>query len=170
MNGGMKCILPSTLSLLALASSCVSLRSPEASPDQVFLRALAEEERGRFAEAAELYHRAAQAGHAPAMNNLGLLHFEGRGVSKSYLEAACWYSESAQLGFAKAQTNLAVMKYFGLGTQHDEAQAELLLLMASIQGNSSADYALAMFNLGNEADEIAASVSAEQAMRATIID
>lgn len=170
MNGGMKCLLPSTLCVLALASSCASLRPPTSGPDQDFLQALEAEERGDCTMAAEFYHRAAQTGHAPAMNNLGLLYFEGRGVQKSYSEAACWYGESAQLGFAKAQANLAVMKYFGLGTPCDAREAGILLMLAHSQGHEQAGYSMAMFNLGPDSTPLMASQSAEQPMRITVLN
>jgi TPR repeat protein len=145
------------------------LRPPASGPDQDFLQALEAEGRGDDSAAAELYHRAAQAGHAPAMNNLGLMHFEGRGVRKSYSEAACWYGESAQLGFAKAQANLAVMKYFGLGTPCDAKEAGFLLMLAHSQGLEQAGYSMAMFNLGADSTPLLAAQGAEQPMRITIL-
>src|SRR5262249_29651647 len=44
-----------------------------------------------YARARELYERAAAAGSAVSMNNLGVLYGNGRGVNRDYTEARRWY-------------------------------------------------------------------------------
>jgi TPR repeat protein len=171
MKGSMKCCLSPFLCLPLLVTSCATqagLMANGSSKDQ-FLRGVEAEERGDHESAAEWYRLAAERGYAPAQNNLGLMHFEGRGVWKSYSEAACWYEQSAAQGFAKAQANLAVLKYFGLGTPRDEREAEILLMLAEGKGLEQARYSLAMFNLNGSSSGVVASQSPEQPMQVSII-
>jgi TPR repeat protein len=57
-----------------------------------------------LAEAARWYRKAADAGDARGMNNLGGMYEYGAGVSKNVAEAVRWYRKAADLGdeYAKA--------------------------------------------------------------------
>ena len=168
----MKCCLSFALLLSLFTGSCASnlgSRAAEADAGAQFLKGLQAEDEGQDAVAAEWYRLAAEQGHAAAQNNLGLMHFEGRGVWKSYSEAACWYEASAHQGFAKAQSNLAVLKYFGLGTERNPEEATTLLMLAHGKGHQQAAYSMAMFNLGPSPEPTLASQALEQKMRVTLI-
>jgi len=58
---------------------------------------------------------AAERGYRIAQNNLGVLYFEGLGVSQSYETAAYWYQQSAEQGDQVAQSNLGVLYREGKG-------------------------------------------------------
>ena len=52
------------------------------------------------------YRKAAEQGHVPAQNNLGLMYKSGRGVARDDTEAVRWYRKGAEQGNASAQINL----------------------------------------------------------------
>jgi hypothetical protein len=52
------------------------------------------------------YRRAADLGHLGAMNNLGLMYYQGKGVPQDYPQAMAWYRMAADLGDAGALGNL----------------------------------------------------------------
>src|SRR5438067_12457513 len=51
-----------------------------------------------FEEAIRWYRRAADQGHAGALNNLGAMYAHGWGVPQDAAKAATWYREAAELG------------------------------------------------------------------------
>lgn len=63
-------------------------------------------------EAARLFRRAADAGHGPAMANLGVLYFEGRGVPQDYVLGRMWLTLAGSAGFADAP---ALVQQLGAG-------------------------------------------------------
>ncbi len=63
-----------------------------------YLRARAAGSAAGLREAAGLFRQAAQKGSAPAMANLGLMMFEGRGVLQDYVEGYKWLSLAAISG------------------------------------------------------------------------
>jgi TPR repeat protein len=72
-----------------------SLASADAPPDD-------------YAQAAELYLKAARQGHSAAQFNLGLMYRQGRGVLRSEATAEMWLREAAGLGHAGAQYHIGV--------------------------------------------------------------
>ncbi len=83
------------------------------------------------AEAARLYRRAAERGHAGAQVNLGRLHRAGRGVARNDAEAVRWYRRAAGQGHPFAQFNLALMHRSGEGVEQDDAAAHLWYTLAA---------------------------------------
>ena len=61
-------------------------------------------------QAAQLFERAAQAGHGPSMRNLGLLYFEGRGVPQDYVLGQMWLTLAGSVGQSDAP---ALMQQLG---------------------------------------------------------
>jgi tetratricopeptide (TPR) repeat protein len=61
---------------------------------------------GDDAEAVRWYRKAAEAGHAAAMNNLGVMYERGRGVTQDDGEAVRWYRKAAEAGDETARENL----------------------------------------------------------------
>jgi hypothetical protein len=51
-----------------------------------------------YAKAREWYQKAADAGYAAAMNNLGLLYEKDRGEPRDYAKAREWYQKAADAG------------------------------------------------------------------------
>lgn len=85
---------------------------------------------GRAAEAgtwlghaAEYYRAAAEAGYAPAQNNLGALYHNGHGVSQDFAAAALWYGRSADQGDVWAMFNLGVLHEHGQGVPQSASRA-----------------------------------------------
>ena len=106
-----------------------------------------------FGEAANWFLMAAEQGHADAQKNLdilaeqgvaeaqntlGLLYFDGHGVTQDFAEAAKWYRRAAEEGNAAAQSNLGVMYEFGLGVPQDYVQAHKWFDLAAAQGTEKA--------------------------------
>src|SRR5690606_21565069 len=48
-----------------------------------------------YAQAVTWFHRAAEQGHAGAMNNLGVMYEFGRGVVQNFVQAHKWYNLAA---------------------------------------------------------------------------
>ncbi len=82
--------------------------------------------------------RAADAGHAGAMNDLGQMLEVGFGGASDEAAAARWYGEAARLGVAGAQHSLAMMLLDGRGVEPDSADAEGWLRRSAQQGHASA--------------------------------
>jgi TPR repeat protein len=101
------------------------------------------------AEAARRYGLAADAGYAPAQNNLGMMYQDGTGVSQSDTEAVRLYRLAADQGFAPAQFRLALMYEEGRGVAHSDQEIVRLLRLAADQGFAPAQGALGlMFEQG----------------------
>ena len=65
----------------------------------------------------------AEAGHARAQNNLGLLYVRGHGVAQDYERATALFQAAAEQGLPTAMTNLSVMYANGLGIEQSDALA-----------------------------------------------
>ena len=68
--------------------------------------------------------KAAEAGDAASQNNLGFLHYLGRGVTQDYQQAARWFRLAADQNHPDAQYNLGFLYYYGRGVAQDYLQAE----------------------------------------------
>lgn len=88
----------------------------------------------QWADARRLYDKAAAAGYAMAMNNIGGIHEGGEGVPINYAEAARWYGKAAAAGEPVAMTNLGWLYEKGLGVAKDTAQARRLYEQATVLG------------------------------------
>ncbi len=82
--------------------------------------------------------RAAEAGEAWAMANMGWFHFNGRGVRVNKPEAARWFTQAGRAGDAGAQMQLALMFAEGDGVPLDWAEAYKWRQLAAAQGNREA--------------------------------
>ncbi len=88
------------------------------------------------------FRKAAEQGEARALNNLGLMYFNGEGVTQDDKEAARWYLKAAEQGEARAQYNLGVMYASGEGVTQDDKEAARWYLKAAEQGEASAQHNL----------------------------
>ena len=95
------------------------------------------------------YQRAAQQGDTTAMNNIGVMYANGRGVDQDYNEAIIWFSNAARQGNATARTNLCIvynhlgwMYAKGVGVEQDYGQAFDWFTKAAEQGHAEAQYNL----------------------------
>lgn len=97
-----------------------------------------------FVEAARLFKRAAEQGHAEAQLYLGLLYKEGKGLPKNDNKSANSFRKAAEQGSAEAQFNLGLMYYMGRDLPQDYAESVKWYRLAAKQGN-----AYAQANLGH---------------------
>jgi hypothetical protein len=95
------------------------------------------------AEARRLYDKAAAAGYAMAMNNIGGNYEGGSGVARNYAEANRWYAKAVAAGEPIAMIDLGWMYETGHGVKKDYAEARRLYELATKAGVPSA-----MNNLG----------------------
>ncbi|GAB4344453.1 MAG: hypothetical protein Kow006_00440 [Gammaproteobacteria bacterium] len=91
-----------------------------------------------YAGALRLYRQAAQAGYAPAMNNLGAMYEEGLGVARDLAQALSWYRRAAELGEPHAQHSFAMMLIEGRGIERDVGAGLRWLEQAARLGHASA--------------------------------
>ncbi len=96
-----------------------------------------------YAEARRLYDKAAAAGYAMAMNNIGGIYESGEGVPRNYAEAARWYAKAVAAGEPIAMVDLGWLYETGHGVARDLAEARRLYETAVNAGMPSA-----MNNLG----------------------
>jgi TPR repeat protein len=87
---------------------------------------------------------AAERGHAPSQNALGVMYDKGRGVERDPGEAVKWYRKAAEQGLASAQFNLALMYRAGTGVAKDDAAAFAWFEKAARQGAPEAQYMAAL--------------------------
>ncbi len=71
----------------------------------------------------KLYLAAAQKGHAPSQNEVGLMLQNGAGVPKDEKGAVEWYRKAAGQGLATAQNNLGVMLLNAQGAERNVDEA-----------------------------------------------
>src|SRR6185437_7681246 len=90
----------------------------------------------------ELYHRAAEQGHASAQYNLAVCYYNGTGVEKDEQKAVECYKKAAEQGVASAQYNLAVCYENGTGVEKDKQKAVEWYQKAAEQGDAKAQYNL----------------------------
>jgi len=93
--------------------------------------------------------KSAEQGNVFAQNDLGVLYYEGKGVSQDYKKAVYWFTKSADQGDDLAQFNLGFMYRNGEGVPQDYKQAVYWYKKSSAQGNVSAQSDLgSMYDTG----------------------
>ena len=96
------------------------------------------EEKEDFVKALKWYRRAADHGFPQALNNVGYMYAEGRGVEKSAIEAVKWFQRAAEKGERFGQFNLAVHLHDGTGIERDYIRAAKFWAAALKQGQKDA--------------------------------
>lgn len=91
----------------------------------------------------EILRQRARDGHDLAMNKLGMMYRDGRGVPQDDGEAVSWFRKAAEKGNAQAMTNLAIMYFKGRGVARNEAEARRLAQRAAELGDPRAQDILA---------------------------
>lgn len=99
---------------------------------------------GRFEEAMTWYGKAADAGSAIALSNIGVLHASGAGVAVDYRAAEDWYKKAAEAGNLAGMANLAALHQNGDGVTQDLGEARNWYARAAAGGNAAAMNALAL--------------------------
>jgi TPR repeat protein len=91
-----------------------------------------------IADAANLYRKAAEQGHAAAQFALGEMYYNGKGVPLSYSEALKWHQKAAEQGFMGSQIALGDIYANGDGVKRDKVQAYMWFNLAAAQGSANA--------------------------------
>ncbi len=118
--------------------ACVVLGMSGAARADWLADAAAAHARGDYRAEINILKPRADQGNAAAQYFLGVIHYNGLGVSQDYKTAAKWYTLSAQQGFAFAQYNLALMYDHGQGVAQDYKMALKWYTLASEQGDTNA--------------------------------
>lgn len=87
--------------------------------------------------AENVLREAAQRGDAVAQHDLGLLYYDGKGVTQDYAEAAIWYGKAAAQGELKSQVKLGSLYMNGQGVPQDYEEAYFWLILAATCGKGS---------------------------------
>eukprot|EP00729_Bicosta_minor_P016507 gene16507-biopygen27206 len=104
--------------------------------------------------------KSAEAGYAPAQNNLGFAYDKGNGVEQDHVEAAKWYRKSAEAGNANAQCNLGFAYRIGEGVEQDHVEAATWFRKSAEAGDAPAQRNLGvMYRIGEgvEQDQVEAA-------------
>jgi uncharacterized protein len=84
----------------------------------------------------KLLQSAAEKGHAPAQNELGLRYQKGTGVVANLAESAKWYEKASQQNFVAAHVNLGLLLVKGDGMPQDLKKASELFQKAADAGDA----------------------------------
>ena len=95
-------------------------------------------DRNDFEAALAVWQPLAEQGDARAQFNLGVLYFNGQGVSYDPGEAVEWYRAAADQGYGPAQANLALMYETGQGLLQNYVEAYKWVTLAEIHGVAGA--------------------------------
>jgi TPR repeat protein len=95
---------------------------------------------GRYVQAAIIFRKLAESGHAKAQTRLAFCLENGRGVMKNKTESLRWYCKAAEQGEAEAQNNLGSIYEVGDGVKQDISTAFNWYRKAAIQGYAPAQY------------------------------
>jgi TPR repeat protein len=95
--------------------------------------------RGNYSVALKQARPLAEQGDARAQAILGLIYYNGRGVSQDYAQGVAWFRKSAAQGNADAQNELGRAYYFGKGVPQDFVESASWSRKAADQGHSGAE-------------------------------
>jgi TPR repeat protein len=104
----------------------------------------------RYAEARELYEKAAEKGHPAAINGLGHMYMAGDGVPRDYARARALYEKAAAAGSAAAMTNLGLLYDRGLGVPRSHVMAFRWYERAAERGDAVGTHNLALLYGGGQ--------------------
>lgn len=100
-------------------------------------------------KALDYLHTAIENEHDVAMNTLGAMYYQGRGVEQDYTKAVYWYNEAANRGNVTSMSNLGYCYYYGRNIPVDYEKAYQMYTKAAIMGDLVAEYKVGdMFSSG----------------------
>ncbi|MGI9569889.1 MAG: tetratricopeptide repeat protein [Desulfobulbia bacterium] len=91
-----------------------------------------------YGEAIKCLRKSAEQGYAYAQHNLGVMYYEGKGVTQDYSEAISWYMKSAKQGYPASQNDLGYMHLEGKRVVQDYEEAFKWYKKADEQGHAKA--------------------------------
>jgi len=86
---------------------------------------------GDYATAYKEFKILAEQGNAEAQHMLGMMYYEGKGVTQDYKEAVKWYHLAAEQGDDAAQRELSFMYRYGNGVIKDRVLAHMWINIAA---------------------------------------
>jgi len=99
-------------------------------------------------------HKAAENGHQPASQGLGIAYSQGRGVPVDLPEAARWFLKGAQHGNSHSQCSMGCALLNGAGVERDAAAGHEWFQMAALQDDPQGHFLLGLsFGLGDGAPQ-----------------
>ena len=101
-----------------------------------------------YAQALQLFRKAAAQGNSGGMYNLGWMYENGFGVARDYTQAIGWYQKAADLSNPPAIYSMGVLYADGLGVPRDKTKAQVWLQRAADLGYTDANAAIAKLNAG----------------------
>ena len=144
----MKDILPKTFLRYLRGASCFTLlfvatgMSWAQSTD--VQRAIDAYNEGDYAAAMAVWEPLANQGNRDAQFAMGVLYYEGHGVSKNLDEALAWFRKAANSGHPTAMFNLGVAYWEGRGLSQNFAQAVDWWERAAESGDVTSQYNLGL--------------------------
>ncbi len=106
------------------------------SADEYFEQAEKLENEGRYLDAAILYMKATELGHAEAPNSLGILYLHGAGVEEDYTKARMLFEEALRRGSPSAYKSLGFIYKTGRGVPLDSDKALKFFMYPAEQGDA----------------------------------
>lgn len=97
-------------------------------------------EAGRLTEAVAMYRKLLKTGRADVMNDLGVLHADGRGLPRDNEEARRLLRAAAQKGSPAAHLNMSHITMGRYGGTQDVAESKRLMQEAARMGDTFATY------------------------------
>ncbi len=102
-----------------------------------FDKGLAAALRGDYATALNEWMPLAKQGDVRAQFNLGLMYYNGTGITQNYKTAMKWYTLAAEQGHARAQNNLSVVYLQGEGVTENYIKAHMWANIARYNGSEN---------------------------------
>lgn len=107
-------------------------------------------DRGDYQTAFKQFLTLAESGHVSAQSTVGVMYYNGEGVTQDLSAALVWLNLAANQGYSVAQFNLGVMYDNGEGVEQDFAEAFNWYHQAAVQGHTAAQFNLgAMYSAGD---------------------
>jgi len=104
-----------------------------------FQKGLEAYDAGDYASALREWSELAEQGNPTAQAILGVMHYEGKGVTQNHKEAVKWFHKSTEQGNAKAQYNLGVTYAKGHGVIQDNVYAHMWFNISASTGDRGAE-------------------------------
>ena len=106
--------------------------------------------KGRYKEALEVWHKAAQQGSAGAAYRLGAEYLDAKVVARDITKATKYITLAATRGDARGQLELGSLYDQGVGVKINKKRAFFWFMKAAVQNNTVALYNAATFLDNNE--------------------
>jgi TPR repeat protein len=139
-----KLLLPVPLFFALTGLSFAAAPGQEKPPAGAEAEALQAYEHGDIAKARSIWQKLAEAGDRQAMNNLGVLYDQGKGLEADAGRAVYWFEKAARAGHLAGMSNYGRMLESGRGIAENPREAALWFDRAAREGQPEAQYNLGL--------------------------